>query len=194
MKHAASVALCAALASGPAAGCFLEGGPAGNLSVNDPATVPVLVATRSYVEQRALHDISALSPDAELKLFELVHASGEHLHRMSSFSAADGPSYSTLFVRTALRMDFNTGGKSSRFHVETPPADGATVIVVDESTLIAVMAGKMTLPEARQAGLVVARGPDAAEALAHYEDMLRSYVSSSTGSRITQELMDTATL
>ena len=194
LRHAASVAFCAALASGPAAGCFLESGPAGNLSVNHPATVPVLVATRGYVERRALHDISALPSDAELKLLELVHASGEQLHELSSGSMANGPSYTTLFIRTALWMDYNTGGKPSRFHVDTPPGDDATVLVIDESTLIAVLAGRMTLPDARQAGLVVARGPDADEALDHYASMLQRFTSSSIGSRMVQELVSTVTL
>ncbi|MDJ0940501.1 MAG: hypothetical protein QNJ00_12130 [Woeseiaceae bacterium] len=193
LGYAASVALCATLASGPAAGCFMESGPAGSLAVNDPATVPVLVATRSYVERKALHDISALPSQVEIELFELVHASGEHLHEMALDSVSDGPAYTTLFVRTALWMDFNTGGKSSRFHIDTPPAEDATVIVIDEPTLIAVLAGSMTLSEARQANLVVARGPDANESIVHFANLLRNFKASSVGIRITRELIKTAT-
>ena len=194
LRDAASVALYATLASAPAAGCFLESGPAGSLSVSHPATVPVLVATRGYVERRELYDISALPSDDELKLLELVHASGEQLHEMASNTVSKGPSYTTLFIRTALWMDFNTGGKPSRFHVDTPPGEDATVIVIDESTLIAVLAEKMTLHAARQAGLVVARGPDADEALDHYASMLQSYTSSSIGNRMTKALIATAAL
>ncbi len=177
----AGVAVAAALAAvSPAAACFMEIGLNGGLYVSHPATIPVIVNTRAAVDEGRVRDLRGLPERERERILEAVYAAGQTLALHATRMQMAGPRYSTLFIQSRLWTEYDNGPLAGRFHAG--PADpGETVLVIDDGVVSEIMTGRLGVAQATDAGLILARGPEAHAAAEHFAHLLRSYLDSDHG-------------
>lgn len=212
-RRRGAAALAALLLSGTAAGaCALHGATITGLVAAHPASIEVALASRSAIEAGLLPDLSRAdgaggdptvaalyavqqylalhaATRASPRPVSIVEAAGLALVGQARAAPPRGPAYATVGLRTGLWTTFNTGPDGSRFHAEAAPP-GSTVIVFDDGVLGASLAGTTTLRDAADAGLIVARGPDAEAAWQHFTGLFEAFARSEIGARMAADLAD----
>lgn len=185
---ALAVALCL---PGGVAACYKESGLGGWLSVTHPASLSVMVATRDATVAGDLPDMprGPVAGSGDLGALSTAYVTTQYLVLEAQRAPVTGPGYAVVFLATGVWIDLDRGSAVARFHVD-PPARDATTLVLDDALLAALLAQRVTLPDALDRGLLAASGPKAQAATAHFAALVARFAATELGRDMTAMLTD----